>query len=240
MSRKFLISLVSLVLLLVLALGISSAQDDRPIVVTWWSEPSNVDIHSFGTDGDSDARFMVYAPLIRRATTEGPYPNTTVTVPGEYEPAVAESWDVDDGAGTVTFHLREGATFASGNPVTAEDVRWTVERGFLSPTSYMSALMPLGDTWSPPAKAAVDQLEALGLRTLESLAKQYGFASFEQLSGEPADVIIDRAQALDAEMVIMGSRGRRGLARLVLGSVAEKVIRNSHCSVLVARTREAT
>lgn len=98
-----------------------------------------------------------------------------------------------------------------------------------------SALMPLGDTWSPPPKAAMERLEALGLATLESLATEHGFARFEQLEGDPADVVIERAAALDVDVVIMGSRGRRGLARLVLGSVAEKVIRNSHCSVLVAR-----
>ena len=105
------------------------------------------------------------------------------------------------------------------------------------PTSSMlsSALSPFGDTWTPPPKAAVAQLDALGRSTLESLTKEHGFSAFEQLEGEPADVIIDRAAALDVEMVILGSRGRRGLARLVLGSVAEKVIRNSHCSVLVAR-----
>jgi peptide/nickel transport system substrate-binding protein len=144
MSRRFLTGLVSIVLLLILVLGATTAQDDRPIVVNWWSEPSNVDIHSFGTDGDSDIRFAVYAPLIRRATHEGPYPNTSISASGDYVAALAESWDVDDAAGTVTFHLIPDATFASGNPVTAEDVRWTVERGFLSPTSYMSALMPLG------------------------------------------------------------------------------------------------
>lgn len=105
------------------------------------------------------------------------------------------------------------------------------------PTSsaLSSALMPLGDTWTPPSKAAMDQLDALGRSTLEGLAKQYGFTSSEQLEGDPGDAIVARADALDAEMIIMGSRGRRGLARLVLGSVAEKVIRHSSRSVLVAR-----
>jgi nucleotide-binding universal stress UspA family protein len=104
------------------------------------------------------------------------------------------------------------------------------------PSSVLSsALMPLGNTWTPPSKAAMDELEALGVRTLEGLAKEHGFESFEQLHGDPADVIIERAEALEVEAVVMGSRGRRGLARLVLGSVAEKVIRNSHCSVIVAR-----
>lgn len=94
---------------------------------------------------------------------------------------------------------------------------------------------PLGSPWVPPAKSAVDELERLGLSTLEGLAKQYGFSHYEQLEGDPATIIAARAQALDVEMVLMGSRGRTGLARLVLGSTAEKVIRDSHCSVLVTR-----
>ncbi len=107
----------------------------------------------------------------------------------------------------------------------------------VKPTSTLlsSALMPLGDTWTPPSKAAVDQLDELGRTTLASLAKQYGLSSSEQLEGDPADVILERADSLDAEMIVMGSRGRKGLARLVLGSVAEKVIRQSRTSVLVAR-----
>lgn len=102
-------------------------------------------------------------------------------------------------------------------------------------TLLSSALSPFGDTWMPPSKTALDQLSALGKRTLEDLAKQYGFAGVEQVEGDPADVIASRAEALDVEMIIMGSRGRRGLARLVMGSVAENVIRHSHCSVLIAR-----
>lgn len=107
----------------------------------------------------------------------------------------------------------------------------------LRPTSSLlsSALMPLGDTWTPPPKSAMDELRALGASTLAGLAKTHGFARWEQLEGEPADAILARAASLDAEMIVMGSRGRRGLARLVLGSVAEDVIGGARCSVLVAR-----
>jgi nucleotide-binding universal stress UspA family protein len=102
-------------------------------------------------------------------------------------------------------------------------------------SALSSALTPLGDTWTPPPAAVMEQLEALGVSTLAGVAKERGFTSYEQREGDPADVLIERAADLDVEMIVMGSRGRRGLARLVLGSVAEKVIRNSHCSVLVAR-----
>jgi nucleotide-binding universal stress UspA family protein len=96
-------------------------------------------------------------------------------------------------------------------------------------------LTPLGSPWGPPAKAAIEALEAFGKSALASLADEYGFAGYEQIEGDPGDAIIERANTLDVETIIMGSRGRTGLRRLVLGSVAEKVIRGSHCSVLVAR-----
>jgi peptide/nickel transport system substrate-binding protein len=43
-------------------------------------------------------------------------------------PDLAESWEVAADGNSITFHLREGATFASGNPVTAEDVIWSLNR----------------------------------------------------------------------------------------------------------------
>lgn len=128
-------------------------------------------------------------------------------------------------------------TFAQTIMKTA-GVEGTLLHVMQKPSSFLvDTASPLGSPWVPPAKAAIDQLEALGRSTLEGLAQQYGFARHEQIEGDPADMIAARAEALDAEMIVMGSRGRTGLARLVLGSTAEKVIRASHCSVLVARER---
>jgi peptide/nickel transport system substrate-binding protein len=44
------------------------------------------------------------------------------------QPDLAESWEVSDDNMSITFHLREGAEFASGNPVRAEDVVWSFNR----------------------------------------------------------------------------------------------------------------
>ncbi len=44
------------------------------------------------------------------------------------------------------------------------------------------------------------------------------------------------ARAFDADLVVMGTHGRRGLSHLLLGSVAERVIRNATCPVLVVRS----
>ena len=49
------------------------------------------------------------------------------------------------------------------------------------------------------------------------------------------DIVIDAANSVGAELVVMGSHGRSGLKRLVLGSVAEHVLRNATCPVVTVR-----
>lgn len=58
---------------------------------------------------------------------------------------------------------------------------------------------------------------------------------FKVLEGRPADLIVDHAQAVKADMIVMGSLGRTGLERLLVGSVAERVVRLAPCPVLVMR-----
>jgi nucleotide-binding universal stress UspA family protein len=50
-----------------------------------------------------------------------------------------------------------------------------------------------------------------------------------------ADTLQRCAQRMDADLVVMGTRGRAGLPRLVLGSVAEAFLRQSTCAVLLTR-----
>jgi universal stress protein A len=53
--------------------------------------------------------------------------------------------------------------------------------------------------------------------------------------GAPADVIVGVAAKLSVDLIAMVTHGRRGLARLVEGSIAEKVLRNAPCPVLAIR-----
>ena len=53
--------------------------------------------------------------------------------------------------------------------------------------------------------------------------------------GDPGHQVADHAAALSAELIVMPSHGRTGLTRLLIGSVAERVIRLAHCPVLVMR-----
>ncbi len=53
--------------------------------------------------------------------------------------------------------------------------------------------------------------------------------------GDPARAIADQAKKLKASMIVMGSHGRTGLKRLVLGSVAERTLRYARCPVLIVK-----
>jgi universal stress protein A len=58
------------------------------------------------------------------------------------------------------------------------------------------------------------------------------------LTGEPAAEIVGFARERDCDVIVVATHGRTGVRRLMLGSVAEKVTRTAHCTVVVARRPE--
>jgi nucleotide-binding universal stress UspA family protein len=97
---------------------------------------------------------------------------------------------------------------------------------FVLPTNF-------GADWTPDAGEDRDywqrQLEQIrpldpGIRVQHVL-----------LEGDPATEIVRYAQDADIDLIVMGTHGRSGLERLLMGSVAEKVMREAKCSVLVVK-----
>lgn len=56
--------------------------------------------------------------------------------------------------------------------------------------------------------------------------------------GTPSERILALATAVDADLIVLGTHGRRGLGRILLGSVAEEVVRRAPCGVFVIRPRD--
>jgi universal stress protein A len=57
--------------------------------------------------------------------------------------------------------------------------------------------------------------------------------------GLPTDVICEVAEEVSADLIVMGTHGREGLAHFLLGSVAERTLRRAHCPVLTVRATGA-
>jgi nucleotide-binding universal stress UspA family protein len=72
--------------------------------------------------------------------------------------------------------------------------------------------------------------------TKEAVSSQLG-KELESLicEGEPYDVIVDIAKAQNADLITMGTHGRKGLKKLFMGSVTSRVIVSSSCDVLVVK-----
>jgi nucleotide-binding universal stress UspA family protein len=79
-------------------------------------------------------------------------------------------------------------------------------------------------------KSSAEQLQAAGV----------GPTITEHLvTGDPADQILTAAENLDADLIILGSRGLNAVQRFLLGSVSTKVTTHAPCAVLVVRPKAA-
>lgn len=76
---------------------------------------------------------------------------------------------------------------------------------------------------------------------LDRLAARYPDAGIitELATGDPRDAIASLARATGVDLIVVGSHGRRGIRRALLGSVAEDVVRIAPCPVLTIRAPAA-
>ena len=86
--------------------------------------------------------------------------------------------------------------------------------------------------------AEAEKLLATAKRRLESHTPNH-VVETSVLNGPVVESLLDCAKAYSADLMIMGSEGRKGLDRLLLGSVAEAVLRGAPCSVQIVRRKLA-
>lgn len=91
-----------------------------------------------------------------------------------------------------------------------------------------------------PPGAIEDMTRWAGERMAEALRKLGAEGERRVERGDPADVILRVAGELPAAILVVGTAGLTGLSRMLLGSVAEDVVRRSPCSVLVTRLHPKT
>ena len=110
-------------------------------------------------------------------------------------------------------------------------------------------LVPAVETWVPPENY-IEALEQAGedqaRRIVDKAAAQVREAQGEKLRvsteivrGQPKHAIIDEADALGSDLIVVGSHGYRGLTKLWLGSVSQAVALHAKCSVEIVRNRTA-
>ncbi len=92
----------------------------------------------------------------------------------------------------------------------------------------------------PPMEGFSQQLLEAGREKIAELAAELGKGiaietHVEESPARPADTIADMAASVGADLIVIGSHGRTGLMHILLGSTAERVVRESKCDVLVIK-----
>jgi nucleotide-binding universal stress UspA family protein len=109
-------------------------------------------------------------------------------------------------------------------------------------TVYLVYVIDTGTISSVPTDVAggsmYQVLEEEGKRAMENAGALAGGLKSEclLLAGKPAPEIIRFAGENGVDLIVIGTKGKTGIERLLLGSVAENIIRSAHCPVLVVKS----
>jgi nucleotide-binding universal stress UspA family protein len=118
------------------------------------------------------------------------------------------------------------AVIAQHQPKATEvQVLNVVDLGIPIPTSYAAVFR----------QESLKHGQELVQRAKEALSKAGFKVQTAAEEGDPKSVILDHAARWNADLIVMGSHGRKGSERFLMGSVSDAVARHAHCSVEIVR-----
>lgn len=141
-----------------------------------------------------------------------------------------------DGSATANLGLREGMRLAKDQGAVLELLHVVDQHFVLTPgmdaglfaEDILQSLREAGRDILGKAEAAVRKQ---GLRCKSVM--------LETMASPAADMIVRQAKRSRADLIVIGTHGRRGVRRLLMGSDAEQVVRTSPIPVLLVRGKEA-
>ena len=104
--------------------------------------------------------------------------------------------------------------------------------GFETGATYMNTVLPR-------LREGSERLLAAGRERVAAAAVAVEAMTIECFARRPADVIVEQAALWPADVIVIGTHGRRGVTRMMLGSDAEQVVRMAAVPVLLVRSAEA-
>jgi nucleotide-binding universal stress UspA family protein len=203
-----------------------------PSVIVSEATDIGADLIVLGTRGRGPFQSSVLGSVSAEVVAHAPCPVLVARRPSLERIVIAE-----DGSSAAAVARR----VVSGHPFAARPVR-VVSVAHVPPPWY-AAMSPLTtevslEAWDDSLRIQREEHEQL----VETAASELGMGGRdverEVRVGDPAGEIVAAASEWNADLIAMGTRGRTGLQRLLLGSVARNVLQHAPCSVLVARAPE--
>lgn len=124
------------------------------------------------------------------------------------------------------------------NPATVGRVTVMAAIRPITSTAYFGDVAMVGipqDAWESMNEAAQAGARATVQKTVEALADVVPDIETLVRTGSPAEEVVDAAKQLEADLIVIGSRGWGEVRAVLLGSVSERVLHLAHCPVLIVR-----
>ncbi|MFI5058291.1 MAG: universal stress protein [Candidatus Acidiferrales bacterium] len=129
----------------------------------------------------------------------------------------------------------EAATQAVVRQMRPEGAEVCVFHVVVPPVIIPYAYVGQVETLEAAQRERLKEGKELGERTAQQL-RSAGFQVHTVIEeGEPKTAILDRAVQWDADLIFMGSHGRKGIDRFLIGSTSQAVLRHALCSVEIVR-----
>jgi nucleotide-binding universal stress UspA family protein len=189
-----------------------------------YAEDEDIDLIVMGTHGRGFMGHMMMGSVAEKVVRTAPCPVLTLRGPQRESvvPNILVAFDFDPASDTALTYGRELARRFGARL----HVLHVIENYFLRPIA--------SDPHVLVARASQQVSDRL---TDEDRAELRAMAVVE-MSDTPADAIVEYATKASVDLIIVGTHGRRAFDRLLMGSVAERVVRIASCPVLAVRHPE--
>jgi len=181
-----------------------------------------------GTHGRTGLNRLVLGSVTERTLRTSPVPVLTVhedtTLDSDFETVLVPT----DGSDAANVAANHGITIAEATDAAMHVIHvvdLTAVSGEFGSAEVLTALEEAGQQ---AVDDVIHRAEDAGLRSVEASI----------LSGTPARAILDYAEERDIDLIVMGTHGRTGLERYLLGSVTEKIVRVADVPVLTVSLPE--
>jgi nucleotide-binding universal stress UspA family protein len=199
--------------------------------IAGWATRLSVQLIVMGTRGLSGLKHVVLGSVAERTVRLAPCPVMTVKgAPGADSPGFRKILVPTD------FALESHAALelAKDLAAAAGDAEVIVGHAYCVPAEIEALVGAKGE---PRVHEFTQKLLGDMERLIEPIAKEGVTASFRLRAGNPECVIVETARDEDVDLIVMATHGRTGLAHVLLGSVAERVLRLAACPVITVSSR---